>query len=163
SVSAPGGLVAAYGFEEGAGTIAADTSGHHLDGTVGSATWTTDGKFGNALVFSGTDGSWVTVPDADLLDLTTGMTVSAWATPTSTLPTWPTVVMKERSDELTYALYATSDTGQPNINYTSNHSEVNLNAGSAVPVGQWTHLAGTFDGTTLKLYVNGQLVGSRTS
>src|SRR5262249_58414688 len=29
SVPAPGGLVAAYGFEEGAGSIAADTSGHH--------------------------------------------------------------------------------------------------------------------------------------
>ena len=162
-VAVPGGLVAAYGFEEGSGTIAADTSGHHLDGTVGDAAWTTDGKFGNALVFAGADESWVTVPDADLLDLTTGMTVSAWVKPSSTLPEWPTVVMKERDHELTYALYANGDHGQPNINYTSGGSEVNLNAGSAVPVGQWTHLAGTFDGVTLKLYVNGQLVGSRAS
>jgi len=159
----PTGLVAAYGFEEGSGTTTADASGNGLTGTISKASWTTAGKFGKALVFSGASGSWVTVPNAPALGLTTGMTVSAWVKPTSALPQWPTVVMKERSGELTYALYANSDTGQPNINYTSGGSEVNLNAGSTVSVNTWTYLAGTFDGSTLRFYVNGQLVGSKAT
>ena len=68
------GLVAAYGFEEGSGTTTADASGNGLTGTVSSATWTTAGKYGKALVFAGASGSWVTVPNAAALNLTTGMT-----------------------------------------------------------------------------------------
>src|SRR5262249_28474145 len=52
--STAGTLVAEYSFDEGSGTIAADASGNGNDGTVGSATWTSSGKFGGALSFDGT-------------------------------------------------------------------------------------------------------------
>ena len=44
------GLVAAYGFDEGAGSTVADASGSGNGGSIGSATWSTAGKYGNALV-----------------------------------------------------------------------------------------------------------------
>ena len=34
-------------------------------------------------------------------------------------------------------------------------------APAAIPLNSWTHLAATYDGTTLRLYVNGTLVASR--
>ena len=84
--SAQTGLVAAYGFNEGAGTIAADASGNNLTGTVSGAAWSSAGKFGGALTFDGAT-SWVTVNNSTLLQLTTGMTVEAWVQ-TSTPTDW---------------------------------------------------------------------------
>ena len=74
--------VAAYSFNEGSGTTVADASGTGNAGTIGTATWTTQGKFGNALSFNGTSAR-VTVPDASSLDLTTAMTLEAWVNPTA--------------------------------------------------------------------------------
>ena len=56
----PAGLVAAYSFNAGSGTSVADASGNGHTGTISGATWSTQGKFGNALSFNGVN-DWVTV------------------------------------------------------------------------------------------------------
>jgi len=48
------GLVGAWKFDEGSGTIAYDSSGNNNHGTIYGATWV-DGKFGKALQFDGVD------------------------------------------------------------------------------------------------------------
>ncbi len=63
SAQAPG-LVAAYGFDEGSGATALDSSGNNNNGTITNATWTASGKFGSALNFNGSN-AWVTVPNVD--------------------------------------------------------------------------------------------------
>ena len=73
SPAAVANLVGAWGFDETSGTTAADASGRGNTGTLNGATRSTGGKFGGALSFDGIN-DWVTVPDADVLDLTTGMT-----------------------------------------------------------------------------------------
>jgi hypothetical protein len=152
------GLVAAYGFEEGGGATTADSSGNSLTGSLAGAAWVATGKFGKALSFNGSS-SLVSIPDASVLDLTTGMTLSAWIKPT-TLSGWPCVMMKERAGELTYALYASSPGGQPNVDYTHNGVEVNLLGSPGIALGAWTYLAATFDGATLRLYVNAVQIAS---
>ena len=47
------GLAAAYSFNEGIGTSAADSSGNGNTGAIGSTSWITTGKYGNALSFNG--------------------------------------------------------------------------------------------------------------
>ncbi len=54
-------LVAAYSFDEGAGTTVADASGSGNTGTLAGATWTGSGKINGALSFNGTS-SRVDVP-----------------------------------------------------------------------------------------------------
>ena len=102
--SAQTGLVAAYGFNEGAGTTAADGSGNNQTGTLNGAAWSSAGKFGGALTFDGAT-SWVTINNSTLLQLTTGMTIEAWVQ-TTTPADWRCVILKERSGGLSYALYA---------------------------------------------------------
>ena len=69
--STPAGLVGAWAFSEGFGSTTADASGNGNVGTITNATWSTQGRYGNALSFNGTS-SVVRVPSAASLNLTTG-------------------------------------------------------------------------------------------
>ena len=110
------GLVAAYNFDDSAGTTLTDRTGRGHHGTVSGATWTTQGRFGSALGFDGVN-DWVTVPDAGDLDLTTGMTVEAWVYPTTQgNGTWRNVLIKQRPGGEVYNLYANSTpTSRPHM------------------------------------------------
>ena len=160
----PTGLVAAYSFDEGSGPTATDVSGSGNHGTLTGATWTTAGKFGGALAFNGSS-SWVTVPDAPSLDFTTSMTLEAWVYPTKAT-TWSTILMKEQPGDFVYVLYAGASNKPPalflNVS-TSVSGEHGIVApgGSTLPSYAWSHLAGTYDGITLRLYLNGTLVASQ--
>jgi hypothetical protein len=100
----------------------------------------------------------VTVPDSNLLDLGPGMTLEAWVRPT-TVSDWRTVVLKERPGQLTYSLYASGEGGRPMAEIATGVQR-DARGAAALQVGVWTHLAATYDKSTLKLYVNGTLVSS---
>jgi hypothetical protein len=110
---APTGLVAAYAFDEGSGTTVTDMSGSapRNDGVISGAAWTT-GRYGAGLGFNGSN-SFVTVADADSLDLSSAMTLEAWVRPSELGTTWRTAIVKQAGSRLAYALYANTDTGQP--------------------------------------------------
>jgi hypothetical protein len=155
----PSSLVAAYGFNETTGTSAADVSGKGNVGTTRNVTWTTAGKYGGAATFNGTT-SWVTVNDANTLDLTTAMTLEAWVYPTALGTGWRTVIFKETPGGIVYSLYA-NDSTQRALTQLNIGGEQNAWSLTQLPLNAWSHIAGTWDGTTLKFWINGTLAGSR--
>jgi hypothetical protein len=153
----PSGLVLALGFNEAAGaTTASDASGLGHTGAVREAQFVA-GRFGNALSFDGVN-DWVTVADSAALDLSSAMTVEAWVRP-SVVTGWQTVLLKEAGAGMAYELYANNDVNRPAVYFSTPGGALRAATGTAkVAANAWTHLAATFDGTNLRVYVNGVLV-----
>ena len=152
------GLVAAYGFEETSGVAVMDSSRGGNHGTIAGATRTASGRHGRALSFDGLN-DLVTIADSPSLDLSSGMTVEAWVRPTA-LSGWRSVVLKERPDGLAYGLYAHDNAPRPAATV---HVDDDISAAGtgALPLNTWSHVAATHDGTAVRLYVNGTLVGTQ--
>jgi hypothetical protein len=159
SNTGPAGLVAAYNFNAGSGTTVADLSGNGNTGTLSNATWTTAGHAAGALSFNGTN-ALVSVPDSSSLDLTVGMTLEAWVNTSALGTTWRTVVLKEQPGNMAYALYANAETARPAVHVVVPAGEAILKGTAGLTLNTWAHLTATYDGATLRLYVNGTQVAS---
>jgi Concanavalin A-like lectin/glucanases superfamily len=88
------GLVGAYAFDRGTGTVAADASGNGNAGAIAGATWATRGRFGGALRFDG-DDDVVRIASSASLDLRRAMTLSAWSRPSESQDGWRTILHRQ--------------------------------------------------------------------
>ena len=161
SVSLPAGLVAWWKMDEAAGSdTATDASGNGntatLTGLNPASAWTT-GRTGGALKCDGSGGALVN--DSVSLDgITTGVTIAAWVNRLSATTGFSAVLSRE--------------TGTTNGQYywlglSGDDAEFYGLSGvlstTTVPMGIWTHMAATHDGTTARIYVNGAQVTSKSS
>jgi chitodextrinase len=158
TLALPPSLVAAYSFNEGTGTSVTDVSGSGNNGTIANATWTTAGKYGNALVFNGTT-ALVTINDSASLDLTKAMTLEAWVNPSVVSSAWRDVVYK--GDDNYYLEGTSPSVGVPCGAGRFGTAHVGAFGRVVLALNTWTHLATSYDGTTLRFYVNGVQVSSR--
>jgi hypothetical protein len=133
ATTTPPGLVGSWSFDETTGTTAADGSGLGNTGTLNGPVHTA-GKLGNGLRFDGVN-DWVTVADADPLDLTTQMTLEAWVYPTSGGNSWRTAVLKESTGDLAYALYTGSGNGRPS-GHVSTTGDMAANGTATLPLNK---------------------------
>lgn len=155
------GLVAAYSFDEGEGTLAADSVGGH-DGTVQNASWA-PGKFGPALRFKGVWSERVSVPSSPDLEFTGPFTIDTWIRPVAS-GEWMPIVFKENGGSESYGLEADDSTpGIPEGFVGSGGEFTEVEASEALPLHSWSYLAVTFDGEDLRLYVDGTLVGTKAA
>jgi concanavalin A-like lectin/glucanase superfamily protein/Big-like domain-containing protein len=153
------GLVAAYSFNDGSGPTTADVSGNGHPGTISGASWTTDGRYGGALSFDGTDDR------VDLGSLGTfyqsGFTMEAW-------------VKKATDTKKDVAVLGTFTGGGAGPMIWVDHLEGRyrltagigldnyLDSGQTPVADTWQHLAVTYDGTVARFYIDGTEVASRT-
>lgn len=148
-----------WSFEEGSGASARDSLGEGNNGTITGAVWRTAGQcglgFGGCLYFDG--GDYVQIPHALSVSISGGVTVSAWV----------------YLDQLTQQFIVVKGAGTSSYNYKleikpspqvfqwviSMDGSQRIAMDSKTPiVGRWYHVAGTYNGSQLKLFVDGQSV-----
>ena len=148
-------LVAWYKLDEGSGTTAADSSAYDNDGTlIGVPEWVS-GYFNGGLDFNGVS-DYVDCGNDVSLDITDAITLAAW-------------VDTNDSGNSEHNPYVTKgDTSYAIKHHTSNSIQFFIYDGTWYTVNNiiddsfnddWHHVAGTYDGIQLKLYVDGVLSG----
>ncbi len=162
-------LVAAYGFEEGAVSTATDSSPIAANtGTLVNTPTRTTGHSGQGITLNGSN-QYISVNDANALDLTQSFTLSAWVQPAAPHTNFQAVIAKGGP---VYRLYATINSsvgggcadsaigGFVQINGASVGTSYTVCDNTPIPPGQWSHLAVTYNNATaqLKLYKNGALM-----
>jgi hypothetical protein len=150
-----GRAVGYWAFDENAGGTAQDSSPYGNDGSlVNGPTWV-PGRYGSALRFDGSS-SYVDVPDAPQLNLTSAITIAVWINGNSYGAT-RRVLQKGYSDNQ-YKL-----TAESLLRIRLAGLLDGLVSASVPPLGEWHHVACTYDGVSLKLYVDAGEVGSGTA
>jgi hypothetical protein len=163
---AASGPVGQWKLDEGHGTTVADGSGNGNPGVLsGGVSWV-QGVFGPGLAFDGQSGQ-VKVTDNLALEPAKAVTVSAWVEHEGSPGAYRYIVAKGGNGCIaaSYGLYS-GPNGGLEFYTAQQHGTVyarSPDAGQRVWDGQWHLAVGTYDGTTVRLYVDGIQVGSGTS
>ena len=147
------GLVAWWAFDEEPDTpIAFDYSGNGLGGKLCDA-GRAEGIDGQALVC---DGGCVVVPPDPALSPLSALTVECWVNSTLDAQgnTWFLNHIFSGGTDTGYRMGILN--GLPCFEVPQTSFSHHLTAPDPLPTGQWVHLAGTFDGKTQRIYVNGE-------
>jgi hypothetical protein len=152
------GLLLYYSFDGNAN----DKTGHGNNGTVLGATLTQDrfGLVNSAYSFDGTS-SFIHVQNSDSLKFTDAISMCAWIF-SKQIENYPGVISKGNvgNYDESFALYLSPVN---KIGFLLNQDGTQagrylLESDFAVPLNTWTHVACTYDGFTMCLYVNGRRI-----
>ena len=91
------------------------------------------------------------------------MTLEAWVRPTSLGTEWRTAILKEAGANYAYGMYANTGTTRPSANAVTGGTDHDQRGSAALVTNTWAHVATTYDGANLRLYVDGALVGSQAA
>ncbi len=150
----PEGLLAEWNFDEGKGDIAHDSSGHGHEAKVYGATWVKQGG-GFAMSFDGLD-DYINLTATRKLDITGPISIETWIKPMAKSQGLASVLGSGLGSYL-LGYYAHAELCFWFIGSGGNklYGRVNFQ--------EWNHVAASFDGERMSLWLNGRQVGERES
>lgn len=138
-------------FDEGSSTIANDSSGNLNTGFLANGPVWAGGRVNSALYFDGVN-DYVQIGSRSSLVMSNALTMSAWVNPASNTGSY-TILNKEGEYEVAIQngqiVWAIANS-LPGWNWAY--------SGYVPAVGSWTHIAVTYDGSTVRTYANDSLV-----
>ena len=116
------------------------------------------GKLGQGLQFNGT-GDYVSIGDPATLQLTNMGTVAVWVKPNNVDSGWHQIInhMNFITNRSGYALYydRTLDGNKYNLDIANGSTLNRVTSTTSAQNNTWQHVVGTWDGSNLRIYVNG--------
>ena len=145
--------VAHWKLDETSGAVAKDSVGANDASVVGTPVWQPAGGALQGALLLDSAGDGLQVVDSGTLNLTEALTLTGWIKPDSNTGDDPIIARKP--DAATHHYWLGTVNGVPAFRFNDG-SEQQLTGLAALPVGDWHHLAATFDMTTrmARLYVN---------
>jgi len=135
-----------YGFD--------DTSA--VTSIQGSIYGTTNGRLGNGLYFDGNSAAQLN--GSQSLSPAQALTVEFWVRPLQLGTTNGYILSKQGS----YGFTTTTSTGGLNVQINLASGLKTISVPNALFYNIWSHLALTYDGSVIKVYVNGQVAASQS-
>jgi len=151
-------LVAYWTLDEGTGNAVYDTSGNDNNGTINGATWGV-GKYGTALQFNGQD-NYVEIPTSDSLEIDDNVTIAAWINWIDAGDAWICIMAngQQNGPWENYGLFINRDSRFLYFTLSLDGEHVPQQTPNNITVpNEWVHVCGTWDGSTARIYVNGQM------
>ncbi len=141
----------------------ADASGSGNTASLQGGATFGGGHSGSGLVMNGSN-QFATVPDASSLDVSQAITISAWIKPQSRGTQY---VVKKAGHSATDGFelsLSNKGTVFVRFNETSSGNSFRVDSSARYPTnGTWMHVVATYDGSTIRLYINGQEQGSKAA
>jgi hypothetical protein len=143
----------------GSGTTWTDLSGNGNTGTLTNGP-TYDSTNGGYIVFDGTN-DYVNIVDAAILDLTASITSEAWVFAVKSTGI-QNVISKSSSIQNNGYIYPRTDNGWNNCSFYLNIGTWTTLSTAWPSRNAWHHTAATYDGNAMSIYINGNLVASKS-
>jgi len=157
----PSGIVGYWRFDEGAGTIAFDSSKNNNHGLLVNGPLWVNGKYCKALSFDGID-DYVRIEASPSVKISNTVTVAAWVKIEGTTNDHQVILAQNYGDESSYVLEFQPNGQTPQFCVLNSYGKrADAISNITIQFGEWVHLVGTYDGVTVRLYVNGALIGTK--
>jgi len=154
------GLVAHWKFDDGAGTTATDSAGTNHGTLHGNPTWTS-GYDGGALAFDGID-DYVSIAGVPAL-AGNNVTVEAWVKMGNIGQRMNPVLMQHHRPPTNEGYYFYVYDNRPAFYVVSGGTFVHATSPDPLGADEWHHIAGTNDGSSIRMYIDGQLKAAGSS
>ena len=155
-------LALSLGFEEAGESIAGDASGYgNVARLLNGADWG-EGRIGGGLTLDGVDDVAAVADSRNLQTFRQAFTVSAWVRPSASTSGWKSVASRQRTTTPDDQFFLSFYGNEPRFGLNTVNGGNQFVGAGTVPVNEWIHMAGTYDGATMRLYLNGVERASRT-
>ena len=153
------GLVLYFSFENVSGKTITDDSGNGLDADIIANTKIVDGKYGKAIFIETEGPDCVNVPASDELKITGEITMAAWIYQEAwnTNAQWFDKNCHNGGEHSSYGIGAFGNGVNFNMFLGTGNARPTLNKPHAMDAKTWHHVVGTYDGETMKVYVDGEV------
>jgi len=151
--------IGAWLFDEGSGDVATDSSETNEDSPTNGAEWV-DRKSGKALSFDGVS-NFVEIADIPALNPKEAMSMACWVYLTGKSGQHRDILSKDGETAARQYLITASDANGFRAHIWTADGVANyFDGNTVVELETWYHIAQTYDGDKLTLYVNGEEDGS---